>query len=219
MSDVTSTELLPDTGKFQICDGDLPTDLLQTYLQSERLAVDTETMGLRPHRDRLCLVQLCDPAGTVSVVRIQQGQKTAPNLQQLLEAESVTKVFHFARFDIATLNYYLGIKVQPLFCTKIASKLARTYSSRHGLKDLIRELEGVELDKSAQSSDWGNAMNLSPEQLLYAANDVRYLLPAQLKLIEMLKREGRWQLTQDCFRCLPTMAALDLLEFEALFEH
>ncbi len=204
---------------FQICDRDITPATLAQYLQSESLAVDTETMGLRPHRDRLCLVQLCDPEGQVTVLRIAQGQTEAPNLKQLLEASSVTKIFHFARFDIATLHHHLGIVVQPLFCTKVASKLARTYSSRHGLKELIRELEGVDLDKTAQSSDWGNAAYLSEEQLRYAANDVRYLVSARTKLTQMLQREGRWELAQACFACLPTFAALDLADFEQLFEH
>jgi ribonuclease D len=204
---------------FQICDRDLTPATLAQYLQSESLAVDTETMGLRPHRDRLCLVQLCDGQDNVTVLRIAQGQTEAPHLKQLLEAASVTKIFHFARFDIATLRHYLGIVVQPLFCTKVASKLARTYSSRHGLKELIRELEGVDLDKTAQSSDWGNAAHLSEEQLRYAANDVRYLVSARIKLIQMLQREGRWELAQACFACLPTLANLDLADFEQIFEH
>lgn len=204
---------------FHVSDRDLPDTLLQRYLQADRLAVDTETMGLRPHRDRLCLVQLCDPQGYTAVVRVERGQTAAPNLKQLFEAPQVTKVFHFARFDIATLRHHLDIWVQPIFCTKIASKLARTYSSRHGLKELIRELEGIDLDKSAQSSDWGNPINLSEEQLRYAVNDVRYLLSAQTKLTQMLQREERWDLAQACFACLPTFAGLDLQEFEALFEH
>jgi ribonuclease D len=207
------------SNQFQICDRDLTPASLAQYLQSESLAVDTETMGLRPHRDRLCLVQLCDGQDNVTVLRIAQGQTEAPNLKQLLEAPSVTKIFHFARFDIATLRHYLGIIVQPLFCTKVASKLARTYSSRHGLKELIRELEGVDLDKTAQSSDWGNAAHLSEDQLRYAANDVRYLISARAKLIQILQREDRWELAQACFACLPTLAALDLRDFEQIFEH
>jgi ribonuclease D len=204
---------------FQIYDRDLPEAILDQYLQAERLAVDTETMGLRPHRDRLCLVQLCNPQNQITVLRIAQGQSSAPNLKRLMEAENVQKVFHFARFDIATMRHHLGILTFPLFCTKVASKLARTYTSRHGLKELVRELEAVDLDKSSQSSDWGNPANLSEEQLRYAANDVRYLLPVQEKLMAMLKREARWQLAEQCFACLPTMAALDLLEYEAVFEH
>jgi ribonuclease D len=204
---------------FQICDRDLSPEMLALYLQAESLAVDTETMGLDPHRDRLCLVQLCDPVGRVTVLRIAQGQRQAPHLKQLLEASEVTKIFHFARFDIATLLHHLDIAVQPLFCTKIASKLARTYSPRHGLKELIRELEGIDLDKTAQSSDWGNAINLTEEQLRYAANDVRYLIPARIKLTQMLQREGRWPLAEACFGCLPTLSNLDLQGFEAIFEH
>lgn len=205
--------------QFQACDQDLTPDQLGAYLQAEAIAVDTETMGLLPQRDRLCLVQICDAADHVTVIRIMRGQTAAPNLKHLLEAESVLKVFHFARFDLTTLKYHLGIEVKPIFCTKLASKLARTYTSKHGLKDLIQELQQVELDKSAQSSDWGNAENLSPEQLRYAANDVRYLLPAQQKLIQMLQREERWELAQQCFQCLPTIVTLDLLQYQGIFEH
>ena len=205
--------------EFQVCDRDLSQAVLSQYLSAEAIAVDTETMGLLPQRDRLCLVQLCNPKGQVTVVRIDKGQTDAPNLRQLMEAANVLKVFHFARFDVATMRYHLGIEVAPVFCTKIASKLARTYTNRHGLKDLVQELEQVELDKSAQSSDWGNAVNLSEKQLSYAANDVRYLLSVQQKLIEMLKREERWELAQQCFQCLPTIVLLDLLQFKDLFEH
>ncbi|WP_088891369.1 ribonuclease H-like domain-containing protein [Leptolyngbya ohadii] len=205
--------------EFQVCDRDISDEILAGYLESDRLAVDTETMGLLPIRDRLCVVQLCDPQGRVTVLRIQQGQKEAPNLKRLLEAEQVLKAFHFARFDLATIRYHLGIQVNPVFCTKIGSKLARTYAPRHGLKDVVMELERVELDKSAQSSDWGNAANLSDDQLSYAANDVRYLLGVQEKLKGMLQREGRWELAQDCFRCLPTIVSLDLLQYQNIFEH
>jgi ribonuclease D len=204
---------------FQVCDRDLTPDQLQAYLQDSHLAVDTETMGLLPHRDRLCLVQICNAAEQITVVRIERGQTQAPHLQQLMEADSVEKVFHFARFDVATLQYNLGIQTKPVFCTKIASKLIRTYSPRHGLKELVRELEGVDLDKTAQSSDWGNAHNLSEEQLSYAANDVRYLLPVQAKLIAMLQREERWALAQSCLQCLPTLVDLDLMLYENVFEH
>lgn len=205
--------------EFQVCDRDLSDEILAEYLQAEAIAVDTETMGLLPQRDRLCLVQLCDPKGNVAVVRIELGQTEAPKLKQLLEAYSAVKVFHFARFDLATLQHHLNIQVQPVFCTKIASKLARTYTPRHGLKDLVQELEKVELDKSAQSSDWGNAANLSEEQLRYAANDVRYLLSVRSRLAEMLKREGRWELAQECFACLPTLIRLDLMQYSSIFEH
>ncbi len=204
---------------FQVNDRDLSDVALSQYLKSEAIAIDTETMGLLPQRDRLCLVQLCNLEGKVTAIRIAKGQTDAPNLKKLLEAANIQKVFHFARFDIATLRHHLEIQVQPIFCTKIASKLARTYTNRHGLKDVVQELEKVELDKSAQSSDWGNAANLSDAQLNYAANDVRYLLNVQQKLTEMLKREQRWELAQECFRVLPTIVSLDLLQFKDLFEH
>ena len=204
---------------FQVCDGDLPDAVCQEYLTAEAIAVDTETMGLIYQRDRLCLVQLCDPKGRVAAIRIAKGQTHAPNLKRLLEAPEVLKVFHFARFDLAMLRQNLGIQVTPLFCTKIASKLARTYSNRHGLKELVLELEKVELDKSSQSSDWGNAANLSDEQLHYAANDVRYLLSVRQKLIGMLQREDRWELAQQCFNTLPVLVTLDLLHYRDIFEH
>jgi ribonuclease D len=204
---------------FQVCDRDLPDALCREYLTAEAIAVDTETMGLIYQRDRLCLVQLCDPKGRVTVIRIAKGQTDAPNLKQLLEAANVLKVFHFARFDLATLQQHLGIQVTPVFCTKIASKLARTYTNRHGLKELVLELEQVELDKTAQSSDWGNAANLSEQQLRYAANDVRYLLSVQQKLIDMLQREERWELAQQCFKALSVIVTLDLLLYKDIFEH
>jgi ribonuclease D len=204
---------------FQVYDRDLNDTALSEYLESSAIAVDTETMGLLPQRDRLCLVQLCDREGKVTAIRIAKGQTDSPNLKKLLEATNIVKIFHFARFDVATLRYHLGIQVNPIFCTKIASKLARTYTNRHGLKDVVQELEQVELDKSAQSSDWGNATNLSTSQLNYAANDVRYLISVQQKLIEMLTREERWQIAQECFGCLPTIVSLDLLQFENVFEH
>jgi ribonuclease D len=208
-----------ERSNFQVWDGDLPEERLNEYLQTEAIAVDTETMGLLPQRDRLCLVQICDTSDRITVIRIARKQSAAPNLKRLLEATHVTKVFHFARFDIATLRFHLEIQVQPLFCTKVASKLSRTYSPKHGLKDLVQELEQVELDKSAQSSDWGNAANLSEEQLRYAANDVRYLLSAREKLTAMLQREERWEIAQACFQCIPTIAALDLLQYQSIFEH
>jgi ribonuclease D len=204
---------------FQVCDRDLPDALCQGYLLAEAIAVDTETMGLIYQRDRLCLVQMCDPKGRVTVIRIAKGQTDAPNLKRLMEAPDVLKVFHFARFDVGMLRQNLDIQVTPVFCTKIASKLARTYTNRHGLKDLVMELEQVELDKTAQSSDWGNAANLSDEQLHYAANDVRYLLNVRQKLIAMLKREERWELAQQCFEALPVIVALDLLHYKDIFEH
>lgn len=205
--------------EFQVFDRDLPDVLCQEYLTAKEIAVDTETMGLIYQRDRLCLVQLCDPKGRVTVIRIAKGQTDAPNLKQLLESPNVLKVFHFARFDLATLQQNLGIHVTPVFCTKIASKLARTYTNRHGLKDVVLELEQIELDKTAQSSDWGNVANLSDEQLRYAANDVRYLLSVKQKLVDMLRREERWELAQQCFKALSVIVTLDLLHYKDIFEH
>ncbi len=209
----------PDLENFQLRDRDLTETDLASYLQSGTIAVDTETMGLIPQRDRLCLVQLCDEAGQVTTIRIERGQKAAPHLKILLEADDRDKIFHYARFDLGMLRYHLDIWVKPVFCTKMASKLARTYSPRHGLKDVVQELTGTELDKSAQSSDWGNAQQLTPEQLRYAANDVRYLVTLRQTLREMLQREERWELAQDCFAFLPTVVTLDLLQYGNIFEH
>lgn len=205
--------------KFQVCDQDLSQETLSTYLAADALAVDTETMGLIPQRDRLCLVQLCDPTGYVTAIRIQKGQDKAPNLKRLMEDPNIVKVFHFARFDVAQLRHTFGIETNPIFCTKIASKIARTYTSYHGLKNLVQDLERVELDKTAQSSDWGNAENLSEKQLNYAANDVRYLLGLKDKLTVILQREERWELAQECFKCLPVIVSLDLLFYKDIFEH
>ncbi|BAW97099.1 putative ribonuclease D [[Synechococcus] sp. NIES-970] len=205
--------------QFALFDQDLSPDILERYLKSQAIAVDTETMGLNPHRDRLCLVQLCDDDGYVSAIRIARGQTAAPNLKILMEAPQITKVFHFGRFDIAQLRHTFAIETQPFFCTKIASKLARTYTSSHGLKALVKELMGIELDKSAQSSDWGNVAALSVEQLKYASNDVRYLIPMMHQLTAMLKREERWELMEECLRCLPTFISLDLAFYDNVFEH
>jgi len=205
--------------EFAVFDGDLDIVWTERYLQSSRLAVDTEAMGLIHGRDRLCLVQIADADDRVSCVRIALGQTEAPNLQRLMEASTVEKVFHFARFDVAALASGLGIAVNPLFCTKVGSRLGRTYTPRHGLKDLVMELVGVELDKGAQSSDWGRVDELTDAQLAYAANDVRYLLPARERLEAMLRREGRWDLAQRCFACIPVMSELDRLRFNQTFEH
>lgn len=203
---------------FQIFDRDLDDAATARYLTAESIAVDTETMGLNYIRDRLCLVQLFSP-GLLTVIKIAKGQTAAPNLKRVMEAAQVTKVFHFARFDVAQLRHRLGIETQPIFCTKIASKLIRTYSSSHGLKTLVQQLEGVELDKSAQCSDWGDAENLTEDQLRYAANDVRYLISMREKLTVKLQREDRWGLAQDCFKALPTIISLDLLQYEDIFSH
>ncbi len=204
---------------FQVFDGDLPQAVADSYCQDSLLAVDTEAMGLYPRRDRLCVVQLCNAASQVSVLRIPQGWTHSPYLQQVLETQSVEKIFHYARFDLAMLKYHLNIQVTPTFCTKIASKLARTYTHRHGLKEVVLEMCGVELNKSAQSSDWGAVEQLTEDQLAYAANDVHYLIPVRERLITMLKREGRWDLAQHCFAHLPTLVELDLLGYSSVFEH
>ncbi|MGA1285437.1 MAG: ribonuclease D [Prochlorothrix sp.] len=208
-----------ETDSFQVRDRDLTEGDLNRYLSAPTLALDTETMGLIPQRDRLCLVQICDPQGFVTALRIELGQTSAPHLKHLLEQPNILKVFHFARFDLATLRHHLNIDVSPVFCTKIASKLARTYAPRHGLKEVVNEIMQVELDKSAQSSDWGNVGNLSLQQLSYAANDVRYLIPVHARLKEMLQREDRWELAQSCFHCLPTFVQLDLLQYQDIFAH
>lgn len=210
---------MTDSANFQVGDRDLSDDTLSRYLAAPAIAVDTETMGLIPQRDRLCLVQLCNPDGFVTAIRIERGQTEAPNLQQLMEAKNVLKVFHYARFDVAQFLYHFKINTQPIFCTKIASKIARTYTGSHGLKSLVQELEGIELDKSSQSSDWGNATNLSEAQLSYAANDVRYLLPVREKLMTMLQREERWELTQKCFDCISVFVELDIRQYKDVFEH
>jgi len=204
---------------FRVFDNDLDAETLSQYLSTDSIAVDTETMGLIPRRDRLCLVQICDRSDLVSIVKIGQGITNAPHLQQLMEATSVTKIFHYARFDVGMMLAHLGIQTQPIFCTKIASKLARTYTDRHGLKELIKELEGVELDKTSQSSDWGNVQALSAAQLQYAANDVRYLISVRQKLTHMLKREQRYELAQSSFAYLPTLVNLDLLGYSDIFNH
>lgn len=185
--------------------GDLPDDI--TF--SGSVAVDSETLGLNPLRDKLCVVQLSAGDGDAHLVQLDRETYDAPNLKALLVDDTVEKIFHFARFDIAVFRHYLGVETTPLFCTKIASKLVRTYTDRHGLKDVCRELAGVELSKQQQSSDWG-AAELSAAQKDYAAADVLYLHTVKARLEEMLAREGRTELAAACFRFLPTRATLDL---------
>lgn len=174
------------------------------------VAIDTETMGLLPHRDRLCVVQLSPGDGTVDVVKIALGQTRAPNLEKLLGDPAVVKIFHYARFDLAALYHAFGVMPQPIFCTKVASKLTRTYTDRHGLKDLCRDLLGIDLSKQQQSSDWG-AAELSEAQLAYAASDVLHLHALVARLEPVLEREGRRDIAQACFDYLPTRARLDLM--------
>lgn len=213
------THFSPSPADFVVFDEDLDTAWENRFLQASTLAIDTEAMGLIHGRDRLCLVQICDPNDNVACVRIKKHQKSAPKLQKLMETTSIEKVFHFARFDIAALSTALGIQVSPIFCTKVASKLARTYSPRHGLKEVVLELVGIELDKHAQSSDWGKVEELTESQLAYAANDTRFLIAAKNRLETMLKREDRWELAQSCFKCIPVMSSLDQMRFSQIFEH
>ena len=196
--------------------GDIPAglDLGKT------VAIDTETMGLKPGRDKLCLVQLSSGDGNAHLVQIDRESFAAPNLKALVEDASITKLFHYARFDVAVLKHYLGARVSPIYCTKIASRLVRTYTDRHGLKDLVRELLGIELSKQQQSSDWGQAI-LSDAQKQYAALDVLYLHEIKARLDMMLAREGRAELAQACFGFLPVRADLDLAGWmdEDVFAH
>ena len=173
------------------------------------VAVDTETMGLNPARDRLCVVQLSGGDGTAHLVRFAPGAYDAPNLCALLADPGTLKIFHYARFDVAVLRRFLGVAVSPVYCTKIASRLVRTYTDRHGLKDLVREVLGIDLSKAEQSSDWGSP-TLSEAQLRYAATDVLHLHALKARLDAMLEREGRTRLAAECFAFVPTRAALDL---------
>ncbi|MGE5270699.1 MAG: ribonuclease D [Thiohalocapsa sp.] len=185
--------------------GDLP----DTVAFGDAVAIDTEAMGLNPHRDRLCLVQLSAGDGDAHLVQLAAGCYGAPNLRRLLADHRVLKLFHFARFDIAILYHYLGVMPQPLYCTKIASRLARTFTDKHGLRDLCKDLLGIDLKKEHQSSDWGNAQ-LTEEQLRYAASDVLHLHALRARLDDMLRRERRSELAQSCFDFLPARALLDL---------
>ncbi len=190
-------------------EGDLPDGLDLGSL----VAIDSETMGLRLGRDPLCVVQLSAGDGDAHVVRLNRPDYAAPNLKRLLKDRGVLKIFHFGRFDIAMFALHLGVTTAPVYCTKIASKLARTYTDRHGLKDVTRELLGIDMSKAQQSSDWG-AKTLSPEQLAYAASDVLYLHALRDKLDVILEREGRMELAQECFAFLPTRARLDIAGWE-----
>jgi ribonuclease D len=195
---------------------DLPAGLAFTG----SVAIDTETMGLNPHRDRLCLVQLSAGDNSAHLVQLDGKDWSAPRLKAMLADHSILKIFHFGRFDMAMLAHHLGVMPEPVYCTKIASKLARTYTDRHGLKDLCSELLGVDLSKQQQSSDWG-AEKLTDQQKHYAASDVLYLHGLKAKLDAMLLREGRVAMAEASFRYLPTRAALDLAGFgdDDIFAH
>lgn len=205
LKDLTETPLMPAQPTIRVHRGDLPAD----YEAGPAIAIDTETLGLNPHRDRLCVVQISRGDGSADVVQIQPEGPAPEVLKRVLADPAVLKIFHFARFDLAVLYQYLGVMPAPVYCTKIASKLARTYTDRHGLKDVVRELVGVDLSKQQQSSDWG-AEALSQAQVEYAASDVLHLHAARVRLDAMLAREGRTELAQDCFAFLPTRARLDL---------
>ncbi len=198
--------------------GDLSDAAMARY--GDRIAIDTETLGLNPHRDRLCVVQLSPGDGTADVVQIAKGQKRAPNIVKLLRDRKSTKLFHFGRFDIAVLEHAFGVTAQPVFCTKIASRMTRTYTDRHGLKDLCREMLDVDISKQQQSSDWA-AETLSDAQLAYAASDVLHLHALMDALAARLEREGRKREADACFRFLPTRARLDLMGWpdEDIFSH
>jgi ribonuclease D len=196
--------------------GDLPANV--TF--SGSVAIDTETLGLNPHRDRLCLVQLSSGDGNAHLVQFDGHDYAAPRLKALLTDPAVVKIFHFARFDLAVLQKYLGVATTPIYCTKIASKLVRTYTDRHGLKDLVSELAGVELNKQQQSSDWA-ASKLSDQQRHYAASDVLHLHAVKAKLDAMLDRDGRRAFAEAAFAFLPVRANLDLAGFpdDDIFSH
>ena len=202
--------------KIHLHQGDLPDGLDLGKL----VAIDTETLGLNPFRDRLCLAQLSAGDGVCHAVQFTAREYAAPNLKRLLADPSVTKLFHFARFDVAMFRRYLGVICTPIYCTKIASKLVRTYTDRHGLKDLVRELLNIELSKEQQSSDWG-APQLTEKQLAYAASDVAHLHALKAALDTMLVRENRTQLAKACFEFLPARAELDLAGWEEvdIFAH
>jgi ribonuclease D len=201
---------------IELHEGDLP----EGVRLGTAIAIDTETMGLNPNRDRLCLVQLSGGNGDCHIVRLTKGRYEAPRLKALLGDPAVVKIFHFARFDVAVLRRFLNVTASPIYCTKIASRLTRTFTDRHGLKDLCKDLLGVELSKEQQSSDWG-AAELTPAQLKYAASDVLHLHALRARLDDMLAREGRRELAEACFRFLPVRAELDLAGWgdEDIFAH
>ena len=204
--------------KIRYHEGDISAEAAALYTGA--IAIDTETLGLIPRRDRLCVVQLSPGDGTADVIRIAAGQKQAPNLMALLADPAREKIFHYGRFDIAVLYHTFGVLTAPVFCTKIASRLSRTYTDRHGLKDNLKEMVGVDISKTQQSSDWATEV-LSPEQLEYAASDVLYLHTLRDRLEARLVRDGRRDLAEECFRFLPTRARLDLIGWEEtdIFAH
>jgi ribonuclease D len=201
---------------IKVYKGDLPANVELGPL----VAVDTEAMGLNPRRDNLCLVQLSGGDGNAHLVQLDRTSFSAPRLKSLMEAPDVTKIFHYARFDVAMLRQYLGADVGPLYCTKIASRLARTYTDKHGLKDIVKEMLGIDLSKQQQSSDWGSPI-LSDAQKQYAALDVIYLHEIKARFDQILQREGRMELAKACFEFVPVRARLDLAGWneEDVFAH
>jgi ribonuclease D len=206
------------TIKPKVFQADLSEEMFEIYSQGDRLSVDCEMMGLNPRRDRLCVVQMCDARNNFSVTQILPDQLQAVHIQKLFENPNIVKIFHFARMDMQFLFARLGIKVNPVFCTKIASKLVRTYTDKHGLKELIREFFGENLDKANQSSDWGKKI-LTKDQLDYACDDVRYLISLENILTEMLIRESRFELAMNCMNFLPSLVQLDIFEMKEILEH
>jgi ribonuclease D len=190
---------------------DLPANV--TFTKS--VAIDTETMGLNIHRDRLCLLQISGGDGNAHVVQFEQNKYDAPNLKKILSDDSIEKIFHFARFDLASIKHYLHVTIKNIYCTKIASRLIRTYTDSHGLKSICEELLGVEISKKQQSSDWGNG-EISEKQIEYAASDVLYLHALKEKLNKMLIRENRFEIFQSCVNFLPTRVELDLQNFSSI---
>lgn len=195
-------------------------DLPAVVIHGNSVAIDTETMGLQPGRDRLCVAQLSFGDGNAHLVQFEQGNYNAPNLKSLMQDENITKIFHYARFDVGMIKHYLGVDVNNIYCTKIASRLARTYTDSHGLKNLCEELLGQRMSKQQQSSDWG-AKKLTKEQVNYAATDVLYLHQLRDRLDMMLEREGRAEIAKSCFDFLPVRAALDLAGWaeQDIFSH
>lgn len=203
--------------KISISKQDLSDNALAYYLSQEIISIDCEMMGLNIRRDRLCMVQIGDANKQAVLVQIELGQKQAPNLKKLLESSNL-KLFHYARTDLAWLKEWLGIDVNNFFCTKVASKLARTYSDKHGLKELCKEVTGKEMNKNQQASDWGQD-EVSKEQMQYAADDVFHLVTIYTKLKEMLVREGKWDLALECCKQIPLYSRLDTLGYHGVFEH
>lgn len=204
--------------QIDLAENDLSQEQLDFYLSKDIIAVDTELMGLNIKRDRLCLVQIGDEDRNIVLVKIDKGQTDAPNLKKLMESKDVIKLFHYARTDVACIKYWLGVNVDNFFCTKIASKIARTYTDKHSLRELAKEIAGKDMNKTQQSSDWGTD-DLSKEQISYAASDVYHLIKIYHKLIEMLEREERMDLVKRCQEVVKVYADLDIDGYEDVFAH